>query len=1049
MKRLTLLLACFFISMGLATAQNTRVQGTVVDGQGESVIGASVVVKGNTSIGTVTNIDGQFTLDVPSSAQTLIVRYIGMTDQEVAVAPTVHIVLQSLDTELDEVMVVAYGTAKKSTFTGSASVLSAANIEKRQASNVTKTLQGAVAGVSGTALSGQPGSSGTIRIRGVNSISASANPLYVVDGMPYEGNINAINTMDIESITVLKDAAANSMYGARGANGVVLITTRKGKQGKAKVALETRFGINQRGLPAYDVVKDPGEYLELQWESLRNRAIADGVVNPNAWASEWLMSTEYGTGGYNPYGNLANNQVIIDGKLNPNAQLMYHDDWLKEPFKNGFRNEDVITISGADDKTNYYISAGYLTDESYIPGSKFERFTGRAKIETQVTDWFKTGVNMSYAKTYMDSPWRETSASAYSNLFMFAQQIAPIYPIYQYNQQTGAALYDNQGNRLYDYGVTMGKRMYGANSNPLSALENDVRDTDIDQTTAIGFAEFSFLKDFKLTVNIGIENFNSFGNSFQTPVGGDAANVGGRNYRTSQKFFGINSQQLLTWNREFDLHSLDVLVGHESKKDKVNYFEASKENFLVPDNPELSNAARLLDAFSYSQDYSIESYLSRVQYGYDNKYYLSGSFRRDASSRFHPDDRWGSFWSVGGSWRVSQESFLAEATWLDNLTLKASYGIQGNDRMLDTNGYVWYNAYEDQYSVVPQDGEIGISYVYRGSRVTWEESANFNVGLEFTLFNRLRGGVEYYNKNTNNMLYRKQLPPSMGAPSWIWDNAIEMRNQGFEVELSVDVIKTADFLWTLSGNITSQNNKLLKLPEDRDFDGKGYRSGNYYYKEGNSMFDWYLYEYAGVDPATGQSLWWHDDKDADGNVIDSYVTSNYSEATYRENGKSALNDYYGGLNSYFQWKGLDFSVQASYAIGGYTRDQQYESLMNNMDSPGSGIHRDAAERRWTEPGQVTDVPKLQFGLQNQSALSDRFLTSRSYFSIQNVTLGYTLPKRITDKIGIEKLRIYAVADELYLNSARKGFDPRLYAGGTTTYAYSALRSMSLGLNINF
>ncbi len=1044
MKRLTLLLTCFVLSMGLAIAQTTKVKGVVLDESDEPIAGASVMVKGNTAVGTVTNIDGQFVLDVPTSSKALIVRYLGMEDEEVEVAPEIRVQMKVAANLLDEVIVIAYGTATKKSFTGSASVVNSSSIEKRQASDITKTLQGAVAGVQATTLSGQPGSASTIRIRGLASISANSAPLYVIDGVPYEGSLNAINTMDVESMTILKDAAANSMYGARGANGVVLITTKKGQKGKSKVTFETRFGANTKSIPAYDLVTDPGRYLELEWESLRNRAISDGNMNPNAWASNNLTTTAYGTGGYNPYGNLPGNEVVIDGKLNPNAKLLYHDDWLTEPFSTGFRNEDVITISGGGDNTSYYMSAGYLTDESYIPNSDLQRFTGRAKIEQTVTPWFKTGFNIAYAKVLQNSPWSSDRAGSYANLFMFAQGIAPIYPIWQYDQSTGQPLLDQFGNKMYDFGVTMGSRPYGSNTNPLSALNNDVRDSDTDNTTALGFAEFSFLKDFKLMLNIGVESNSYFQNSYQTPIAGDAKNVGGRNTRSSGKFFGLNSQQLLTWKRNFDKHSFDVLLGHESKKDQTYYMAAQKENFLIPDNPELVNAARLLDATSYKSEYSLESYISRIQYGYADKYYASASYRMDGSSRFHPDSRWGDFWSVGASWRISEEGFLKSQEWIDDLKLKASYGVQGNDRIGRNN------AYDDQYTVVPQDGEIGISYVYRGNpNLRWEASGNLNAGVEFSFFNRLRGNIEYYVKKTSDLLYQKPLPPSMGAPTWIWENTISMKNYGVELELNYDVIKNDELVWTIGGNITSLTNKILKLPKDRDINGKGYRNGWYYYKVGNSIFDYYFNEYAGVDPATGSSLWYTDVKDKDGVVTGRTVTSDYAKATLYENGKHALNDYYGGVNTSLSWKGFDFSMDASYAIGGYTYDSQYSSSMNNMVSPGGGIHKDVEARRWTTPGQITDVPRLQFGLQNQNAQSDRFLTSRSYFSLQNVTLGYTLSKRVASKLGVESVRFYLAADELYLNSARKGFDPRLYVDGNSTYAYSAMRSTSFGLNINF
>jgi TonB-linked SusC/RagA family outer membrane protein len=1043
-KKLTMFLALFFIGIGFLAAQ-TQVRGTVVDEVGEPVIGATIQIKG-TSQGTITDIDGNFTLVAPTGG-TLVISYVGYQTQEVPVSTTVNVILVTDSELLDELMVIAYGTAKKSSFTGSASVVDSEKISNRQVSDVSKALQGSMAGVQVVSTSGQPGSTATIRIRGVGSISSSSNPLYVVDGVPIESSLHSINTADIESITTLKDAAANSLYGARGANGVVLITTKKGKSGKTQVTLETRAGFNQRGISAYDVVNDKGQYMEMLWESLRNKAIVDGVANPAQWASDNLLVE---TKGFNPFTNVPTNEVVgIDGKLNPNAVAAWNDNWLSDPFRNGFRQENVVSVSGGDGRSNYYLSLGYLDENSYIPASDFQRYTTRVKVDREVNDWLKAGANLSYAKVFMNNPWTSSRASSYANIFMFAQQNPPIYPIYQYDKRTGAPILDDNGKKQYEFSTP-----YSPGTNPLSALENDMNDSDYDYTTALGFAEIKFLPELKLRLNVQAESIGYFSNSYQTPVGGDAENVGGRNTRSSGKVFSLTAQQLFSYVKQFGDHNLDVLAGHETKSQTNYYLSAQKENFLIPDNPELINAGRLLDASSYNQKYNLDSYLSRVTYDYDEKYFLTGSLRYDGSSRFSPESRWGGFWSLGGAWLLSREDFMIDYDWIDELKLKASFGTQGNDGILDSQGYLLYNLYQDQYSVSPDgSGGVAVAWTIRGNPdLRWEKSENFNTGIEFRLFDKLFGGVEYYQRITRDMLYQKPLATSQGLPNWIYDNAISMKNSGLELELGVDIFDTRDFTWQVRGNITTQKNTILELPADKDPDGNGYVHSSYYWhKVGGSIYDYYTYRSAGVDPATGKALWYAEETDEDDLPIvgSEVVVSEYGDASRYQLGKSALPKLYGGVESTINYKGVDFSVQASYQYGGYGWDTQYQGLMSTLSDATSGLHADIVNRRWTTPGQITDVPRLQYGLGQQNSTSDRFLVSRSYVSLNNITLGYTLPKKFTDRISIEKIRIYMTGDNVALWSARRGYDPRVYIAGAGTYAYGAMRTYSLGLNINF
>ena len=1040
-RKLMLLLACLFVGIGLVTAQTQKVTGVVISEEdGQPVIGASVLVKG-TQIGIVTDIDGKFELtNVPSSAKTLQISYIGMETQEAEIKPSMRIVLKANTEVLDEVMVVAYGTAKKSSFTGSASVVSGEKIAKMQTSNVSKSLEGAMAGVQISQSSGQPGSSANIYVRGIGSISAGKEALIVVDGVPYEGNLNQIAPSDIESMTVLKDAAANSLYGARGANGVVLITTKKGKSGKVKVTFENRTGVNTRGIPSYDILTSPAEYYELYWEAIRNNAhFNQGMSYAQAgiFASQNLIKE---LGGYNNY-NVSDTELInpVTGRLNSSARLLYHDDWLEEAFRPGMRQENVVSLSGGTDKTTYYASLGYLYDNSYTVNSDMNRINARVKIDQEVNKWFKAGFNLAYSNVKTNSP--NVGSSNYSSIFFFGQTVAPIYPVYMYDSE-GNRVYDTQGNVRYDYGTEMGKRPVGANAHPIDQQLHNIYKGSTDVINAKAYAEFSFLKDFKLTVNASIDNFNSRSVSFQTPIGGDAQNVNGRGTTEMSRYFVINANQLLNWSHTYNqVHNVEVLLGHETKQDRSESLWAQKENFFVPDNPELDNAAKLSDASSSAAEYALEGYFGQVKYNFDEKYYVSGSFRRDASSRFHPDNRWGSFWSVGASWRMNKEAFMESLTWINDLKVKASFGTQGNDAIGNNQPY------KDQYIVVSNDGAIGTQYVFRGNKdITWEKSNNFNAGVEFKLWDRLSGNIEYFSKTTWDLLYYKPLPPSQGVPGGTYENTMRMRNQGVEIELNYDIFTHNNFKWNVALNATHYKNKLLELPADRPQDG--WATGNYFRKVGKPLYNYYDYKYAGVDPENGDALYWADETDENGNVIGQKTVNKTELATRYELGKSPIPDLYGGFSTTIETYGFDLSASFAYQIGGWVYDSLYQGFMG-AGSAGNNWHKDIFNR-WTPENRYTDVPRLQTNDLNQGCSGDRALTKASYLSLRNLTLGYSLPKNWLQKVHIEKLRLYIVGDNLFLLSARRGFDPRQsILDGQTGYNYSAMRTVSFGINLEF
>lgn len=1041
-----LLMAVLVMGIGLATAQVQTVTGTVTSEEdGLPIVGASVTVKG-TQLGTATDMDGHFTIaNVPASAKSIVVSYIGMDTQELHITKNMKIKMSSNSQSLDEVMVVAYGTAKKSSFTGAASTVKGDKIQKLQVSNISKALEGSVAGLQTASSSGTPGSSSSIIIRGLGSISSSQSPLIVVDGVPYEGSLNSISTQDIESLTVLKDAAANSMYGARGSNGVIIITTKGSKSGKTRINFEARYGFNDRGVGNYDIITDAGEYYEMAYESIRNSLVEQmGYAGASQYVAKNLIS---GYLKYNKFKGVADDQLIdpATGKLNPAAKTYkWNDDWTKDPFHNGTRQEYNINVTGGTENTQAYVSLGYLSDEGYMVGSSFDRISARVKVDQKIGKYFKIGGNVAYANTIQDRFDSQVGAN-YSNIFMFSQSIAPIYPIYLYDRD-GNLMRDEKGAVRYDFGTEY-VRPYASEQNPLAVAKENIYKTTRDNLSSRGYLEAYFLNDFKFTANIAYDVFNTRQTDYATPIGGDAANVGGRGYKYSTRTGALNCNQLLNWNHSFGDHNVNVLLGHETKNDKYEYLYGEMTNFSDPSNPEFSNAAQYQGLSSYTGEYALEGYFIKGEYNYADKYYFTASFRRDGSSKFAKENRWGSFWALGASWRLKEEAFLKDVDFIDNLKVKASFGTQGNDNILDPNGYTIYKAYSDLYTVERVDGAAAFTKVFRGNRdLTWEKSNNFNIGFEGSFFDRLNVNFDFFIKETKDMLYASPLASSEGTPTWIYRNEMDMKNTGVELEINADVIKTKNFKWNVAFNATHYKNELTKLPDSKPADQypDGYQAGSYWRKIGGSLYDFYTYEYAGVDPENGKPLYNKYTKDENG--VETVTTVNTtSEASLRQTGKSAIPKLNGGLSTTFEAYGFDLSIQTAFQIGGYVWDSQYMTLMNTGDA-GENFHKDMFNR-WTPANTNTNIPQLVYQDQDQALGGDFALINASYFSLRNLTLGYSLPKSLIKKVGIGNLRVYLTGDNLWLQSKRKGLDPRQSFSGGTGYVYSALSSYSIGLNL--
>lgn len=1062
-RKLTLFLALFFVGIGFVMAQ-TQVRGTVVDEKGEPIIGANIRLKSNPQQGAATNINGEFTLSAPANDK-LVVSFVGYLTQEVAVKSTLKIVMKP-DTELlDEVLVVAFGKAKKSAFTGSAVQVSAEEISKRQVSNVTQALAGKAPGINVSSGNNQPGTTANVQIRGVGSFSAGTGPLYVVDGVPYDGDISAINQQDIESLSILKDAASAALYGARGANGVILIQTKSGSRNKEKieVTFDARYGFNSRAIPDYDVLRDPGEYASKYFEGIYNYfmkkegAQSKDAIN-NAYKIYFSQNPRVANLVYHPFTIPDGQQLFVEQNgafsLNPAVTIgrmlkgedgkeywLQPDNWSDEVFQANPRQEYNLSVSGAGEKANYYMSAGFLDDKGYIVGSGFRRFTARLRSDFTPTKWLKLGANIGFTQYTSNSLNNTTNGGDSGNIFAVTSYIAPIYPLYVRGGDKQIMI-DKFGNTVYDFGTKEYPgltRPYLSISNPMSLYHLDKNEANANIISAKGYIDFNLLKGLKLTMNVGFDSDNTYFLSKKNVYYGQFAGYGGIAQRSANRTAAINLQQLATYNTAIDNHHIDVLLGHEFYKRAFNEVWGEKQNMYHPDNTEVSGAILKPNTSSSMREYATEGFLGRILYDYDNRYFFSASFRHDATSRFTKKNRWGNFWSIGGSWLINQESFMEDNTFFNLLKLKASFGMQGNDAIGDFR-------YADLYILRNSNDQLAVSFYSKGNEnITWETSKNLNVGIEYGILkNRITGSIELYSREVTDMLFSRKVPTSAGYSSY-FDNIGSMRNNGFDFEITGQLIKNRDLTWLLSINGGHYKNTLTKLPPEWEELEDGYRDGSRVYRVGGSIHDRAYPHYLGVNEK-GLPKWQTYDK----KKSEYGETTNYDEATDKVNRKIYTDMapvLTGGISTSLDYKGFDVSVSLSYGLGGRIYDAQYAQLMHGGaggNNAGKNWHKDILNS-WRPDNTGTDIPMVDYSGKWANANSDRFLISRSYLGINNITLGYSVPKNFISKLDLTSLRVYFVADNLALFSARKGLDPRFnYAVG-----YQAIRTVSGGIRLSF
>lgn len=971
---------------------------------------------------------------------------------------------------LDEVMVVAFGTAKKSAFTGSAKVVSSEKLEQSQVTSVTNALAGAVPGVTLTSNDGAPGSTSSIKIRGFSSINAGNDPLIIVDGAPYNSDqLTNLNPNDVESMTVLKDAASNALYGARGANGVIIITTKKANQkGEATVTFDAKWGANTRALQHYDVITDPGQYYEMHYGAMKNYYMnVMGMSDQAAWkeANKNLFGSNGGLG-YNVY-TVPQGQYLIgqNGKLNPNATLgnivsykgeeylLMPDDWENIGTRTGLRQEYNFSVSAANDKSSFYVSLGYLGNEGITEGSDLKRLTARLKADYQAKPWMKIGGNMSYARFDSNSLGNNGSSSSTANIWAFTTQLAPIYPAYIRNAD-GSIKVDGNGFQMMDYGSGLNAGMirpFISDANPIMDNKLNTQNAEGNAMTSNGFVDITPLPGLKLTLN-GSFNLDETRYTYvYNPYYGQFDSTGGTVSKSHQRTYDYNLQQLISYTNSFGSNNFDILIGHEYYDYRLYYLGASKSNMFSQGNQELSGA--VIDgqaASSYKERRNNEGYFGRLQYNYDERIFASASVRRDASSRFHPDYRWGTFWSAGAAWLINKENWF-DYSWVQELKLKASIGSQGNDNIGDYR-------YTDVFNIINSGGNIGTSFNSKGTKdITWETNTNFNIGAEFQLWNRLTGSIEYYMRKTSDMLFAFSVAPSLGYSSY-YDNVGNMVNSGVEIDLGVNIFNTRNFTWDVNLNISTLKNRITMLDPDKKntteytAEGKGYQgytNGSFFIGEDLSMFTWRLKEYAGVSE-NGESMWYKNILDENENIIGRETTTDYSAADYYVTEETSIPKVYGGFGTTLKVYGVDLGINFTYQLGGKQYDGTYAQFMSSpTGTTGYNFHKDLLNS-WTPENTGSDIPRFQLHDQYSAASSTRFLTSASYLNIQNINVGYTLPASWTKKMAINSLRLYMSAENVFYWSKRKGFDPRQSYDTTTnaTY-YSPMRTISGGVTFQF
>ena len=1044
----------FALAVLITTAAfaQSRVTGKVTSSEdGSPLPFVTILIQGERGLGTNTDIDGNFILERCPSDAILVLSYVGFTTIQVPVEGrnVINVTMNPDALALEEVMVVAYGTARKGTYTGAASVVKSEAIKDVPTLSFENALNGKVAGMQITTNSGQAGSVSSIRVRGIGSMNASNEPLYVVDGVPvssgstgqmsgyiYSTNnvMSTLNPQDIESITVLKDAAASALYGSRAANGVILVTTKTGRLGRPVVNFKASVGITPSFATVNFDIASPEQQVELYYENFWNAGKYDGKTDEASSKSALSqLNKRFNKHGYyfTADDNTVNSLKILgmtDGKENREGKYYNWDDVL---FRTAIYQTYDLSVSGASDRTSYYSSLSYTKEQGRSTVNDFSRIAGRVNVNQKVGRLveFSTNVNISKNVQHGFNDTRSTGG----NYFMQSRNL--LWPLYwPTDYKTGDPWTARYGS--YAYNQVYYNNEWENESNVLRLSANET-------------LTVKFMPELVLKSVLSFDNTETKDHIYYSANHFNASSVKGQVHEMSTNVQKIVSSTTLNYDKEFaDKHIVNVLVGWEAEDNQTNYQRSSGTNLPTSALHTVATAG-VLDASAYYWGSTMLSFLSRAEYSYDGRYYLSGSFRRDGSSRLGSNTRWGNFWSVAGSWRINNEAFMKDITMISNLRLRGSYGVNGT---LPSSNYGWraLTSYGNKYMEDPGGGVANIA----DANLSWETSYTWNAALEFGLFNnRLNGTIEYFNRDSKDLLQSVPISTVTGFGSTL-KNIGEINNHGLEIELSGDIIRTSDLRWSagLTGSwIRSTVTKLYGGKDIYWYDPTGDDArAKFVYREGESTLALYGLEWAGVEDETGKNVWFlNNDSEADLTVDGRPATYNYSNASEVILG-DAHPDFFGGFATDLSWKGLSIALNFVYKIGGYT----YNAVGRDVNDDGYYWERIMSQycydNRWTPENKTAKYPqRVAIDMEDVNQKSSRHMNPADYLRLKNVTVSYTLPRTWTSKISIQNARIYFNGSNLWTLAAHKEYDPEVNEYGSRGWEIPLGKTFTFGLEFSF
>lgn len=1080
MKSIFKLFAFSLLSLQFALAQST-VTGVVTDPDGLPLPGATVFELG-TSNGVSSDFDGNYSIDVAEGA-TLVFSFIGYEPQQILIdTQSVLDVQLAMGNELDEVIVTGFGEISNQSFAGSAKVVKGEDIAKKSFTNVSQALAGEAAGVAVFNTSGQPGSSSTIRIRGFGSVNGSRDPLYIVDDAPFGGSLNDINPNDIKSVTVLKDASATALYGARGANGVIVITTKRGRDVGNKLAIEVTTGTNYQGIPRYETISSPEEFIGITWEGIYQRGLlensgdqtaAAAYANANLFEFNGNADVSDIPANYNMWntGTTADGNVdvaaLIDpatGQVRSGVSRRYDPEvWEDFAFQNSMRNEVNLTFSDRSETSSVYTSVGYVDDIGYASNTDYSRLNAKLATTHKFKEYISVNTSLAYAQSESNN---NGTGSSSSSQFWWIDNLPSIYPLY-IRDEAGQKIEDPKyGGYLFDYGL-QGGRGFGFATNGVADAQINVSRSKNNSVNFNNDTRITLMEGLTLENNFAYQYFMNDGIDQDEPFYSPAKGNGGNIVRSRGETKNYNIRTNLRYKKQIDNYDFSAFLAHVASRYDYNYLYAESSKLVIPGGIEIDNAVINQPSSGYSDEETTESYIANVAVEAYDKYFLQATFTRDGSSRF-VNDPWGNFYSVGAAWNLSRESFMSSVDFVDNLKVRASYGIIGN-----SGGVGLYPGY-NIYSINNLNDNISLAFTTKGNKdLTWEVSNQLNGGFDFELAGFISGSLDMYKKTTTDMFFDRRVGPSVGY-ALLQVNDGELVNKGVEFDLNFDVIQSNDFSLSIGLNGESFTNELTALPIDPstgeeqklDIDGSFART------VGRSLYDWYIPVYAGVNADTGAAQWERNFDDIDGNgsfsdgdeIIRSLtqyqndnpdatilqdITEVYSEATDKFINETIIPDVRGSIRLNTNYKNFSLSALFNYSIGGMAYDSAYAGLMDNDYAGTNNFHVDI-RNRWKAAGDSSNIPRQDARSQiQQSSTSTRFLTKADYFGLNNVRVGYSFPESITSAVGIDKLDMFISGDNLFFLSERKGFNPSTsVTGGSSVYRYNPLSTVIFGINLN-